>query len=496
MINKCNVERVNLKLARSSYVYVRETTFTACSLECKDVSAVRIIDSNFLEANDQPSLLVYDQSTVAVNGCQFKKSRAGAAAVVYKTGRLAISQTKFVDLAGVGVLAFGDVDLQVTQCGFGNISGCAVFAHTGPSVAISESLADGIGGVGVVFRKLAKASLTKSKLTRCGLSGLEVSEFKDVTIDHSIFEQNGQCGLVAVNSELSIVSSDFLSNKFAGLDVKNSKATVQTSVALDNAGGGFAIRGHSEAVFNGGGAGTNQQFGLHALDGATVSLKEFKLLENELYAAYASSGAKLTIEATVVQKHTSVAVCAEGSETELKVSGSEFAENGIAIQTAGGASLSVDQGTFEQNGIHLEANEKSEVKVRDVVFKQSRNGLGVFVTSSSSGTFERCQFLEEVKSGIASDANLKIIESVVKECGVCGIFLYGQAVAEITGSTISGNGPCGVQIMGGRAKLDGNTIEQHATFGVHVHQPDGASLDDSQTNTFERNGMSTINYED
>jgi hypothetical protein len=73
------------------------------------------------------------------------------------------------------------------------------------------------------------------------------------------------------------------------------------------------------------------------------------------------------------------------------------------------------------------------------------------------------------------------------------VFAFGAASLELKSNEIDNNGPCGVQLMGGRAKLQGNTITEHTTFGVHV---DPKAVLEQSDNSFARNGITDVNLEE
>jgi uncharacterized protein YjbI with pentapeptide repeats len=493
VFKNCEVQGVNLKIGGATIAYVAGSTFRNTSLETCGLAGVRLVDSKFLDNESQPGLLAYGQSTVNAIDCKFKNSRAGSAAVVYNEASLTIADGTFVDIAGVGILAFGSVVLDIAHCGFGNISSAAIYAQNQQtSVSIVDTLVDRVGGVGIVLRNLQKASLARSKVTNAHLSGLEISGFVDIDINRCVFENNGQCGIIAVNiGGLKVNESDFVGNQWTGLDVRdNSIATVTGSVALTNPGGGFAFR-KSRAEVSGGGAAQNGQFGLAVEDGGTVTGRDVRILENSGIGAYATDGSSLSLDSCIFSKQAQVAVFAQGSGTKLHVGEGDFSDNGMGVQVAK-AEADVSSSKFAANAIHLEASDDSRVVVQGTTFKQSGNGLGVFVTSGSTGEFSECEFAEEPKSGLASDATVTITGSKVKDCSTCGLFFFGDAKATVENCEITDNASCGIQVMGGSVQVTGGKIENHTIFGIHV---DSSALLTETGISYSSNSMADFNRE-
>jgi uncharacterized protein YjbI with pentapeptide repeats len=497
MIKDCRIAGINLTISRNAICYVVNAIFTGSSLEAKDCCGVRLINNNFLDSQEQPGLLVYDRANVEAADCTFKRSRAGAAAVVYKSASLKFSESKFVDLSGVGILAFNAVQLGVHRCAFANCTSSGIFAHQGASVSISDSLVDRVLGVGITLRKLVRAEVARSKVVGCALSGLEATDFGDLTLDHCIFEQNGQCGLIAQKMQkLAISNTDFVGNKMAGLDARESQVSVTNSVAIENVGGGVAFRTSSHGEFTGGGMGQNQQFGVAALDGSTVSVKKLIILQNPEFGALANAGSTLLLDGCTITKQEQVGVFAQGQSTKLTLAKCILSDNGTAIQAAEKPFVALTSSEFSENTLHVEVSEGTTLSADASKFKGSKEGLGVFVTSGSTGNFTHCEFSSEAKSALASDSQVTIQDSSISECGICGLFWYGQAKGEVTDTRVSENGPCGIQIMGGQVTVNNSTIEGHTTFGIHVQQspPSPAQLTESG-NTFQTNSMLDINYE-
>jgi hypothetical protein len=219
----------------------------------------------------------------------------------------------------------------------------------------------------------------------------------------------------------------------------------------------------------------------------------FQLLENDHLALFVTGGAELSIERGKISGNRNVAVMAEGESTKLTLTQCDFEENGIAVQACGKITIGIDRGTFGGNALHIEARESAKISAKGATFSQSKDGVGLFITDGATGTFSECTFAEEARTAIATDSVLLVARSTIRTCGVCGVFAFGSASLELKSNEIDNNGPCGVQLMGGVAKLQGNTITEHTTFGVHVDPK--AKLEQSD-NSFSRNAVNDVNIEE
>ena len=498
MLKNCSVAGENLKIGQSATPYLLGCTFDKVSLECKDTCGVRIIGSKFMNQPEQPGILVYGDSTVAMNDCDFKSIRAGAAACVYKNGTLRTYDSRFADLSGAGILAFGpNAELLVERTAFGNIANSGVVVHTGSQVSITESIVDRVGGVGFLFRKAGKIDISKSKCCNCGLSGVEVNGCTDVNVDHCIFENNSQCGFVGISSQqVRIGECDFLRNRMTGLDVRECQSfVVSRSIYVDNIGGGLAVRNQSRVDVEGGGVGNNQQYGIAAYQSSVVTISDAKITDNENLAILVTDGSDVTANTCEVQCHDTVAIVVEGNGTRLALRRCEVSDNVVGVQCVDGASLVVEDSHMQANDVHMEIYDRGTADVVASKFEQSGNGIGVSVAQGGKANFTNdCRFYDEAKTAIANCGECNISRCSVSDCGTCGIYWYGkEATGEIKDSSISGNGPCGIQIMDGQVTCTGNTIESHTAFGIHV-QPTATLRENA--NQFSQNSMADVNHEE
>jgi hypothetical protein len=435
--------------------------------------------------------LVYGDATVEAHSCDFSKILAGSAAVVYQNASLKLWDTKLIDLAGIGVLAYGNTELTLGRCGFGNISNSGAVVHSGASVTISETLFDKIGGCGLILRNGGHGEIQKSKFTGCVLSGAEVSGTRDVVVDHSVFEANSECGLVTIGSTIKVSDSDFTQNKLGGLDVRDCEFEISKCVVLRNSYGGMAVS-NSRGVITGGGFASNQRYGMAISQSSTVEISDIKVFENDM-AIYGFDGCDLTIEKSLITDHFGDAIIISGRCSKMTMKKCEVTENDIGLAVADQAGCIVEGCQFGFNSRHLELNEGSEVRVIECEFKQSRGGVGVFVDSNARGQFEGCHFLDEAKAGLVVSGSGEISGCEVVECGVCGLFVYEKGTCQVSKSQFVRNGACGIQIMSGEVSVTDCEIEGHSTFGIHVEQT--ARLKENG-NKYTQNSMSDVNYEE
>jgi uncharacterized protein YjbI with pentapeptide repeats len=489
----CTFQGANFRVTGTGTPSFYDCQFQKVSLECSGLSGIRLVNTKFTDAQEQPSLLVLDDSTVYANNCEISNSKAAAAIAVYKQGDLKLTECNLLDLCGAAIVGLGNsVALAIEGCGFGNVANSAIVAYDGPSVTVQESLFDRVGGVGLLLRNAGRVEIARSKFVNCALSGVEIDTCTGAAVDHCIFENNQQYGLVSIGSSVTVNESDFLGNKLAGVEARGGNPVITKSIALDNGAGGFVFRGGAEGEVTGGGAGTNEQFGIAADENSSVVVREVQLLENNGVGAYVTGGAQLTVENAIVERQPGPGYSVEGDGTRLTVIGGKASLNLVGLQSGSRGTLVVDSGKFERNSINLEASDGSSVTARGATFGESEDGIGAFVTDGATATFDGCTFSGEARAGLAVDGLVNVVNSTITDCQICGIFWYGQGDGEVRGNQIVANGPCGVQVMSGRAAINDNTISDHATFGIHV-QP-GAVVD-SSGNKYSGNSTADLNRE-
>lgn len=492
VVSKCTVKGTYLKVSGSGTPYISQCNFQGCGIQCCGVSGVTLQGNTFSNNTDTPALLIYEDATVESHDDTIKSCHAGAAVAVYMNGELKLNNFKGYDLSGVAFLSYGNCQLDLVHCAIINASNGGIVCHSGSSLSLSETIIDKVGNVGILLSKALKAVLKKSKITRSAMSGVELNNTTDVEIDHCIFEENGQCGLVAIESSANIADCDFLNNKYAGVDFRNSKFTISKSISCSNSYGGLAFRNNSTGSVNELGVGDNNQFGICVETGSNVTIKGTKFIANDGIACYSSSGGIVSLTDCNVSHHEGIAIESDGTDSKFSIVKSEILQNGTGIQVNEGASCEVTESKLFDNGAHVEVSADSKLTATDSSFQQSRNGIGIMVAENGSISIMNCKVIDEAKAGIANAGNATITGTNIEDCGTCGIFWYGNASGEITNNEIIRNGSCGIQVMKGRCSITGNTIRGHSAFGIHA---DKETEIQSDNNTFSQNSISDLNNE-
>lgn len=492
VVSNCKVNGTYLKVSGSGTPYISQCTFNGCGVECLGVSGVTLQSNLFVENRDTPAILVYGDSTVESHDDTIKSCHAGAAVAVYMNGELKLNNFKGYDLAGVGFLSYGNCQLDLIHCAIVNASNGGIVCHSGSSLSLTETIIEKVGNVGVLLSKSLKAVLKKSKIARCSMSGIELNTTTDVEIDHCIFEENGQCGLVGIESSINVNDSDFINNKYAGVDLRNSKFTITKSISCSNVYGGFALRNNSSGTLHDVGIGDNQQFGVCVDTGSNVTVKGSKIMANDGLACYSSSGGILSVIDCNVSHHEGIALESDGSDSKLSVIKSEIVQNGTAIQVNEGAVCEITETKLFDNGAHIEVSPSSKVTAKDDSLQQSRNGIGIMVAQNGTISIDNCKIIDEAKTAIANEGNATITGSNIEDCGTCGIFWFGNATGEIKNNEILRNGSCGIQVMKGKCSIIGNTIQSHSAFGIHADKEAEITNED---NKFSQNSISDVNNE-
>lgn len=494
LISGCTID-VPLKIGQTATPYIVGCTFNGVSLECKDACGVRLMKTKFMNTQNQPALMVHADATVAMNEGEFMKIRSGAASAVYDAGVLKMSDVKFSEFSGVGAFATGNsVDMTVERCLFANGAGCGVVCSEG-RVTVNECLFDRLRGTGLLAHKAAQCDVSKCKFVSCQLSGMEVNESRSISVDHCVFENNSQAGVAGVtSSDMKITECDFIKNRMPGLDLRECEhVTVTNSMAVGNTGGGFAFRNGTRVEIVGGGIGNNQQFGVLGEQSTTVNISELKCLENDNVGCMAVNGCVMSMDRCELRGNVGAGAVCQGSGTQLTIREGSVSKNGMGVQAMDNCVLTVEQVAMDHNDVHIEATDSATVTVSRSKFEQSSSGVGISVASLSKVSIGyESEFVDESTSAVANCAECNISDTSITDCGICGIYWYGQARGEIKNNTIARNGPCGIQVMSGQADIFGNTIEGHGTFGIHV-QP-GATISES-SNTMSQNSMGDIDYE-
>jgi hypothetical protein len=498
VLRNCTFSSVPLVVERGGRPYICGCTFSNVGLECDGLSGVRIVDTKFLDAVKQPSLLVHAQSTVEANRCNFSGANVAAAVVVCERGKIKLADCAFSRLAGSAVFATGpDVKLEVEHTGFARIGNSAIVTEGGAELVVANSFVSTVRGTGLLVAGGGKVEIERSKFAKCQAAGAEIRQGDkdgvqlEASIKSSIFEDNGYSGLLAIDGTLTVEDSDFAGNSLSGVERRGGTSTITKSYGQNNGHNGFLFFDEAKAEITGGGVGANNAVGLAAYGKAVVTVKELELVENGA-GVLAAGGSSVTIEESTVKQHLDIGIRVHGEGTKLALKGGEVSGNGVGLQAGESASVAIEGGTYEKNGIQIQATLGARLAVKGATFTESINGIGVFVTNGADGSFDECKFLHEGRAGLATaeDASVLLSNSEIIDCLICGLFLTGKANGKINDNKVLNNGSCGIQIMGGNAEVNGNTIEGHTTFGIYVAS--GATFQDGNNNQFGQNSVADL----
>jgi hypothetical protein len=445
---------------------------------------------------------VVDSGSVAVNDSEFAETIAASAVFTYGQATLVVSDSIFHDLAGTAIFAMGGAKVKVEGCGLGRIGASAIVAKDDPVVDISGTLFKYVRGSGAIFANAGPVTVTECQFSFCENSGIEVTQLQSecppgATIAGCVFDNNKNAGILATAGKLTITTCDFLKNALTGVEIRGAVDFTIEDVYFDsNAGGGLALAASVNGDIKRVGIAGSQEFGIAIRDSSDVRLSELSVRTGSSPGIYIGDGSKAELRKVAIDGTDGVAILVSQTVVqEVSLNEVNINESGVGLQIAGGSKVSLAGGKFVKNGVHIDVLQNATIAASGALFTQSRDGVGVVVEPGSEGSFMQCEFSGETKAGIAIGGIGNLTEVSVDGCQLAGVYWYGNASGIIRQSTIRNNEQCGVVIMDGRAKLEGNTIDGHTIYGVHVNTGLSSKVEITDDNVFTQNTMANINYE-
>lgn len=493
IIKNCDIDGMNLVIGGSATPYVTNCTFRGTALECKDLSGVTSKSNQFRDARDNAQLVIYGDATCHSEDDTFKSIRSGASIACFKNGTLKVSNGHFRDIGGAAILGYNNAEMTVEKSTFSNIGNCAIIATGGAELTCQDVSITTCNTTGILSNKATRVEIRRSKISGCDACGVEINGVEDVTIADSEVFNNKQAGLVLIDGALNASGSKFYQNAMAGIEVTDSsKVTLTDCQVYGNLDGGVALRKAGQATIERTLFKDNQQFGVLAGESANAECTEIECTRNRHLALYVIDGGNLDLINSKVIAHPDLAIQVEGDGSRLKINNSTISDNGTGVQLYNNATVSIDTGKFSRNGTHIEANKNCKVNADDSEFCQSKNGVGIVITNGAEGAFERCNLHEESTTAISTNSAVNVLNCRITDCGVTGLYYYGESSGDIRDNQIVNNGPCGIQIMEGRPKIYDNKIENHNAFGIHIDKNARPIIDD---NEFDGNMIDDVNQE-
>lgn len=498
MVRGCTVSNQHINVHGSATTYFVGCTFNRGGLNCYETSGVRICDCTFTDQTDLPGIVCHGDSTIETHNNNFNHCKSGAAIAIYNNGEYTDNSGKYYDLNGVAFLAYGagaTLDLQKTA--IVNATNGAVVAHTGAKLKINETLIDKINNAGILLNNANLFEIKSSKLSNCHLSAIDATAIESTfSVDHCIFDRNGASGIIANGNGTStiytITNSDFTNNKQTGIDIRNCTFSIDHIMQYENENGGLIISENSNGTLDNSAFSNNGNYSICSSSKSSITIKQSKLIQNLDTGVYVISGARATLIDCDIRNQDNIALLSENSDSKLIIEKCIFIRNSVAVQSLDQSVLEIVDSRFEDNGIHVEIGSNARGTVNNSNFQLSANGIGINIGEGGSAVFNTCEIQDEAKVGIANGGNLTITNSTIEECGITGIYWYGNSSGEISSNKIYKNGPCGIQIMKGEVSIHGNTIKGHHAFGIHADKESNARIED---NEMSDNLQKDINYE-
>ncbi len=357
-----------------------------------------------------------------------------------------------------GIAVTGDSQIK--------IAGATAEGNTKNGVSItgdkSKAVIEGLTttknkGTGIAFSKCGESVFKNSKVTYNGGHGVTIS---DTVVDMACTKQTAN----------TVENNDWSGVSITG---KDSKVTIKC--------GNYSKNGRNPKSSSEGESG----HGVGVFSGATLVLKEATMKDNSVCGVSPfGAGTSATIEKCVIQDNGRHGIGGRKSVT-LTVKGNTIKDNknhGIMVNDkSNGKNIENNEiSGNKQCGICVGVRSKATVKNNNIS-KSGQNAIYVYDKSKATITGGKLQSNKEC--GVVTDKNADV---TVKKVNISKNKIYGMNIkggkAKVQSCTISSNKSSGIQVKA-KAKvseLSGNKIKNNGEYGIYCKE---ASVNKIEKNT-------------
>lgn len=283
----------------------------------------------------------------------------------------------------------------------------------------------GGGGSGVLVREAARVNLVLSTLEGATLSGLELTDQTQATVQQSVLSDNRGAGVLARGTaELTIDDSTLTLNGNAGAVVKE-RATARITRAKVEANGaaGLFVRGTGAVSIEDCQVRSNRFAGIEIRAGARPVVRKNTLDDGQAGGILIHEDARPRVEDNLIRHH--------------RLAGIEIADRADPIL----------------RGNRVEAT----------------LGVGLLVHRGGRGEISKNTIRASTGVQVRIDgAAPRLVDNLIEAGRTDGVGVRGDATPILTGNTIRGHAGAGLRVIGGRPTVRGNHIERNTGAGIAI----------------------------
>lgn len=327
---------------------------------------------------------------------------------------------------------------------------------------------------GIVAISNSYLSITNSIFKQCTANGIELAPESAGTFRNCHFNNNQNAGAYIQSTSAIFNECVFNSNSHVGCQITTETAhpVFHNCLFADNLLYGVSILPGTEPEFNKCTFRQNEKCGCIVIK-AMPKFIDSEFVNNISIGLEINSGATPLLEQCKFSDNISYGCQISGLNTCAIMNECNFSKhaNTSAVLVYSQASACFNRCIFTNNfNYHIETREESKCRIEKSVLYESNGGIGTYVHTEGVLEIDSSSLKDEQKTavyiGIRGQALINGCE--ITGCHVAGIIMDTQSNAAIMNNTIKSNGNAGIQIEGGEAKIQNNTIEGHSDFGIYA----------------------------
>lgn len=345
-------------------------------------------------------------------------------------------------------------------------SGSAMVINSSQNVSVENATLDGNGEYGI-NAKSSTVSVTGISANSNGKAGFFAQASAKMDLTNCVASSNTEKGIYYLKSSGTLVKTGVNSNKAEGISISGSKLTMKNFTATNNANDGITCR-----------------------EGSTVTLSGASISGNKGHGIQISAKGKMTINqeagAVNITKNNWNGISMVDEKSTLTVDGGSYTGNGVKPKASSegesghgigvfkGSSATISNADCSGNkicGISL-FNEKTNVTIKGC--KADNNGShGIGIRKGVTASISNTQVNGNKENGIMDNDNCNI---TVQDCTVCGSKLNGISVGKSS-----------------TAVIKNTNVSTSKLEGIYVSESSKATITGGSSSSNSKNGVATNN---
>jgi len=462
----------------------------SCGIDCRDGCSVRSRNGVITQCGGTASYMCCDHTIVeSENDKIFETGSIAVCSIDY--ARVSLLYPIISTIKSKGILCSGSqAYLSIIGGSISETAQSSIVCINQAIININDVVITNSKEVGILIKECKSCRCTKVKVDSSQMSGIEISNsMENVYIEESSFTRNLQCGVFLNSSKVDINQSHVIENSFSGFEFRSSMVGLKHCTSTDNLMGGICVRNESSASIDHCLISSNSLCGIAIDTKSDVSLTNSTIEKNTIVGIAIVLKSTLNIRFSTIKDHKCIALQVEGNGTRARIHRSNFLNNQAGLLGISQSRIGVSKCEFLKNSTNVELRQKSSLRAEETLFSYSNDKASINILSSSVAQFEKCKINNNKGLAIASNSNISLQNSEIKNNDGGGIFCYDSSSGTINHNDVSNNHQFGIYIDEGSLSIDDNVVSSHSSYGIILGENNNSVVNN---NEYSSNGINDI----